>query len=77
MIFTAKWEVKPKYAVLQISASWDIYIGMDKKHLSFKVDPGIVKQLKILAAEEEKSMTDLLLEAIQMLFKKYGKKPKK
>jgi hypothetical protein len=50
---------------------------MEKKHLSFKIDPDIVKKLKFLSVEHDKTVTDLLSEAIQDLFKKYEKKAKK
>ena len=36
--------------------------------------PKIQKQLKILAAEEEKQQQALILEALELLFTKYGKK---
>lgn len=41
------------------------------KQVSFRLDPKVIKKLKILAANEDKSLTALLLEAIEMLFKKY------
>jgi hypothetical protein len=50
---------------------------MEKKHLSFKIDTDIVKKLKFLAVEHDKTITDLLSESIQDLFKKYEKKSKK
>ena len=34
----------------------------------------IHKQLRLLAAEENKKQQDLLLEALDLLFSKYGKK---
>jgi hypothetical protein len=49
---------------------------MEKKHLTFNIDIKIIKKLKMLAVEKDKNMTDLFLEAIQDLFKKYGKKSK-
>jgi len=50
---------------------------MEKKQTSFRADPNILKILKFLALEQDKSLNDLLLEAIQDLLKKYEKKPKK
>ncbi|MFC1532660.1 ribbon-helix-helix domain-containing protein [Thermodesulfobacteriota bacterium] len=44
---------------------------MNKKAVTFRIDPQIIKKLKFLAVEQEKTLTDLLLEAIQLLFKKY------
>ena len=37
----------------------------------------LIKEIKILAAEKDARVNDLLEEAIQDLLKKYGKKPKK
>ena len=54
----------------------DISRLMERKQISFRLDPGIIKKLKILAIEQDKSMTDLILEAVQDLLKKYGKKKK-
>ena len=50
---------------------------MDKKQVSFRINPAIIKRLKFLAVENDKSLTDLFLEAIQDLLKKYEKKSKK
>jgi len=50
---------------------------MEKKQVSFRIDPTIIKKLKFLAVENDRSLTDLFLEAIQDLLKKYGKKSKK
>jgi predicted transcriptional regulator len=49
---------------------------MDKKALTFRIDSQIIKKLKFLAVEHDRTVTDLLLEAIQDLLKKYGKKSK-
>jgi hypothetical protein len=38
-------------------------------HVSYNIH----KQLKIIAAEESKKQQDLLLEALELLFAKYGK----
>lgn len=38
------------------------------------VSQDVHKQLRILAAEENKKHQDLLLEALELLFLKYGKK---
>jgi DNA-binding protein YbaB len=50
---------------------------MEKKHVTFRIDPTIIKKLKFYAVEEDKTLTDLLLEAIKDLLKKYEKKGKK
>ncbi len=48
---------------------------MDKKQVTFRIDPVIIKKLKFLAVDQERSLTDIFLEAIQDLLKKYEKKP--
>lgn len=48
---------------------------MEKKQVTFRLEPAIVKKLKFLAVEQDRSLTDLFLEAIQDLLKKYKKKP--
>ena len=50
---------------------------MEKKQVTFRIDPAIIKKLKFLAVERDRSLTDLFLEAIQDLLKKYEKKSKK
>ena len=52
-------------------------IHMDRKAVTFRIDPEIVKRMKYLALDQDKTLTDLLLEAIQDLLKKYEKKSKK
>lgn len=47
---------------------------MEKKKVTFNLDTQLVKKLKFLAVEQDKSLTDLFFEAIQLLFKKYEKK---
>jgi hypothetical protein len=49
---------------------------MEKKQVTFRIDQPIIKKLKFFAVEHDRSLTDLLLEAIQDLFKKYEKQPK-
>lgn len=46
---------------------------MDKKQVSFRIDPATIKKMKFLAVEQDKSLTDLFLEAIIDLLKKYKK----
>jgi len=53
------------------------YSCMEKKHVTFRIDPAIIKKLKFLAGEEDKTLTDLFLGAIKDLLKKYEKKGKK
>ncbi len=50
---------------------------MDKKHVTFRIDPAIIKKLKFLAVKKDRTLTDLFLEAIQDLLNKYKKKGKK
>ena len=50
---------------------------MGKKAVTFRIESAIIKKLKYLALDHDKTLTDLLLEAIQDLFKKYEKKPQK
>ena len=50
---------------------------MEKKHVTFRIDPAIIKKIKFLAVEEDRTLTDLFLEAIQDLLEKYEKKFKK
>ncbi len=44
---------------------------MEKKKLTLNVDSQIVKKIKFLAVEEDRTITDLVVEAIQDLFTKY------
>ena len=47
---------------------------MEKKAVTFRIDPEIIKRLKYLALDYNKTLTDLFLEAIQDLLKKYGER---
>lgn len=49
---------------------------MDKKQVTFRIDPVIIKKLKFLAVDQERTLTDIFLEAIQDLLKKYENKAK-
>ena len=49
---------------------------MNKKQISFRIDPSVVKRLKFLAVELDRSLTDLFLEGIRDLLKKYKKTEK-
>lgn len=49
---------------------------MNKKQVSFRIEPDIVKRLKFIALEQDRSLTDLFLEAIKEILKKYEKKDK-
>lgn len=49
----------------------------DKKVFSTRIDEDRIKELKHLAVDENRSLGDLLEEAIDDLLKKYDKKPKK
>jgi hypothetical protein len=48
----------------------------DKKMFSTRIDPALLKELKHLSVDSEKSLSDLTEEAIKALLDKY-KKPKK
>jgi len=50
---------------------------MEKKHVTFRIDTAIIKKLKYLAVDQDRTLTNLFLEAIQDLLRKYEKKPKK
>ena len=49
---------------------------MDKKQVSFRIEPSIIKRLKYIALEQDRSLTDIFLEAIQDFLKKCEKKTK-
>jgi len=46
---------------------------MEKKQVSFRIEPDIIKKLKYIALEQDRNLTDLFLEAIQDLLAKYEK----
>ena len=43
------------------------------KHVGAYLDPAVSRQLRILAAEEGRTITELLAEALDMLFQSRGK----
>jgi predicted transcriptional regulator len=49
---------------------------MEKKQVSFRLEREIIKKLKFLAVEQERSLTDLYVEAVQDLLHKYKKAKK-
>jgi hypothetical protein len=49
---------------------------MDKKKVTFLIDASLLKDIKFLAVEKDRSLTDLYIEALNDLLKKYGKKDK-
>ena len=58
----------------------DIYfieVSMKKKQVSFRIEPAIIKKLKFLAVELDRSLTDLFLEAIYDLLEKYKERVKR
>jgi predicted transcriptional regulator len=58
----------------------DIYfieVTMEKKQVSFRVEPAIIKKLKFLAVELDRSLTDLFMEAIHDLLEKYKERVKR
>jgi len=50
---------------------------MEKKQVSFRIESATIKRLKYIALENDKSLTDLFMEAIEDLLKKYEKPEKK
>ena len=50
---------------------------MKRKQFTTTLREDYLKKIKILAIEEDKSVNDMLEEAIEWLLKKYAKKPKK
>ena len=50
---------------------------MEKKQTSFRLSPEVLKKLKFIALEHDKTLKDLYLEAVEDLIRKYGRKPKK
>ncbi len=52
------------------------YYFMERRPVTFRIDPAIIKKLKYLALDHDRTLTDLFLEAIQDLLRKYEKKAK-
>jgi predicted transcriptional regulator len=50
---------------------------MEKKQVSFRIEPAIIKNLKFLAVELDRSLTDLFMEAIHDLLEKYKERVKR
>ena len=48
---------------------------LGKKAITGYYDPAVRQQLAILAAEEQRSQNDLIAEALNLLFRQYGKSP--
>lgn len=46
---------------------------MNKKQVTFRIDAALLKELKFLALETERSLTDLYIEALKDLLRKYKK----
>jgi hypothetical protein len=46
-----------------------------KKMIGGHFDPLVARQIKVIAAENDSTIQELLTEAINDLFEKYGKKP--
>lgn len=56
-----------------VASKKDQEVDMDKKQVSFRIDPATIKKMKFLAVEQDRSLTDLFLEAINDILKKYDK----
>ena len=54
-----------------------IEVFMEKKQVSFRIEPAIIKKLKFLAVELDRSLTDLFMEAIHDLLEKYKARVKR
>ena len=50
---------------------------MEKKQVSFRIEPAMIKKLKFLAVELDRSLTDLFLEAIHDLLEKHKERVKR
>ena len=50
---------------------------MEKKQVSFRIEPAIIKKLKFLAVELDRSLTELFMEAIYDLLEKYKERVKR
>jgi len=59
-----------RYGVDEIE---EVNMPKDLKQISFRADPTLVKKLKILAVEQETTLTKLFDEAANDLLKKYKK----
>lgn len=46
---------------------------MEKKQVTFRIDASLLKDIKFLGVEKDRSLTDLYIEALKDLLKKYGK----
>jgi hypothetical protein len=46
-----------------------------RKLLAVWVDPRVIRQLKIIAAEEMRQQQEIMAEALNSIFAKYGKEP--
>jgi len=58
--------------LLSITSGWEIIMVAGKKMFTTRLDRETIRGLKILAAYQEKSVNQLLEEAIRDLLKKYG-----
>ena len=67
----------PKATPLQESAPVTVVAPSrrGKKAIAAYYDPAVRKQLALLAVQEERTQADLLAEALNMLFEKYGRLP--
>ena len=68
------------HVAMYILIKIDIYfieVTMEKKQVSFRIEPATIKKLKFLAVELDRSLTDLFLEAIYDLLEKYKERVKR
>ena len=50
---------------------------MKRKQVSFRVDSELIKKLKYMALDQDRSLTDIIVEALNDVLKKYEKKTNK
>ncbi len=50
-------------------------VSKGRKQTLFRVNPTAIKQLEFMAVESDKTRQTLLIEALNDLFRKYGKPP--
>ena len=51
-----------------VAVKKDEEVNMDKKQVSFRIDPATIKKMKFLAVEQDKSLTDLFFRRLFRIF---------
>jgi len=65
-----------KHLFLEIQLAMYYKKVMEKKAVTFRLAPALIKRMKFLALEKDKNVTELLTEAIHDYLKKHEKKPR-